>query len=847
MLPSLTGAFIVGLALGSFFPFFPVSTSLLLLLMLFGTVALERCYDIQPRLVTGWVGVLLVGMLVWFVMGERSTVHGRFDDRRVETAREIIARIVSPVQQGPDRLTLIVEPEPRSTEEVLPERIRLTWRSPDRLVFQRDRIRFHAKLRNPNGSMNPSGFDYAAYTERQGIEAVATVSGADSVVLVQSGLDDRWWWWLSLVDRWRGRIRLAAVQSFSQPSLGIYLGTVLGDRSYLEQDLRDQFMVTGTVHLLSISGSHLGFVAILVFFVTRGILLRLPAIWLLNTSRFQTPSRIAACLTVIPVTAYAFIAGAELATVRSLLMILLALMARWLGYEHRVAHAVALAAMIILLHDPQAMYDISFQLSFVSVFAIARLFNFPGNMPEKPHLEHGYIVTGLRWGKEAMLLSGAVTVVTMPLIAFYFNQIQWLGVFTNVLAVPVMGFLLVPMGLMAGIWPVLSGDLSIPMAEILQEMIQAFSIGLGWAALIPGGEWHVASPSVPVMAMFYLLLGLLWWREGCKPLRYTAAIGVGLILFWWCWSPRLGIDGKHFRITFLDVGQGDSAVVELPDGKVILIDGGATFERFDMGRGVVGPYLWNRGIRTLDHVIATHPQMDHVGGLTWVVKHFDIREFWGIDERREEAFYRRLARALDERGLIERTAKEGVEILAPGSCRLLVLSPPAGDRRAVPTDAPRKDGHALNNRSIVARLACGKFSMMFPADVEHETLARLLGETTVAPADVLKVPHHGALSSLDLDWIAALDPKAAVVSVGRYNSYGHPAPEVVRAYVARGVRLYRTDRDGGILLTGSEDGLFTMQGTRELQLRRTVFPACVWDCEQANWAKLWKQWLVRTW
>jgi competence protein ComEC len=846
MLPSLTGAFIVGLGLGSFLPYFPIGISSLLLMTILGSVAIERHCDLQPRRVTGWVGFLLAGTLAWSVMEARSTVHGQFDDRRVKTAREITARIVSPVQQGPDRLTLIVAPDTTSTEEALPERIRLTWRSPDRLVFHRDRIRFHAKLRDPNGSMNPGGFDYAAYAERQGIGAVATVSGAESVVLVESGLDDRWWW-LSLVDRWRGKIRLAAVQSLSQPSLGIYLGTVLGDRSYLEQDLRDQFMVTGTVHLLSISGSHLGLVAVLFFFVTRGVLLRLPSNWLLNASRFQTPSRFAACLTVIPVTAYAFIAGAELATIRSLLMVHLALMARWLGYEHRVAHAVALAAMVILLHDPQAIYDISFQLSFVSVFAIATWFAFLDDKPGEQHEGDGCIVTGLRWGKEAMILSGVVTLVTLPLIAFYFNQIQWLGLFTNLLAVPVMGFLLVPMGLMAGIWPVLSGELTIPMAEFLQMVIHAFSFGLGWTALIPGGEWHVASPSIPVMAVFYLLLGLLRWSGRWKRLRYTAGIAVGLIIVWWCWSPRLGVDGERFRITFLDVGQGDSTVVELPDGQVILIDGGATFERFDMGRGVVGPYLWNRGIRSLDHVIATHPQLDHVGGLTWVVKHFDIRQFWGIGERREEVFYRRLAQALAQRGLMERNAKQGDEILASGPCRLLVLSPPAIDRLAAPTEAPRNDGHGLNNRSVVARLVCGRFSVMFPADVEHETLARLLGKTAGAPADVLKVPHHGALSSLDLNWIAALDPKAAVVSVGRYNSYGHPAPEVVHAYETRGVRLYRTDRDGGIWLTGSLNGPFAMRGTRELQVRRTIPPACLWTCEKASWVKLWEQWLTRTW
>ena len=101
-----------------------------------------------------------------------------------------------------------------------------------------------------------------------------------------------------------------------------------------------------------------------------------------------------------------------------------------------------------------------------------------------------------------------------------------------------------------------------------------------------------------------------------------AGVGLLLLISWWIWSPRLLLDGDRFRVTFLDVAQGDSAVIELPDGEVVLIDGGATYERFDMGRGVVAPYLWNRGIRTIDHVVATHPQLDHVGGLAYVLRHF---------------------------------------------------------------------------------------------------------------------------------------------------------------------------------------------------------------------------------
>lgn len=182
--------------------------------------------------------------------------------------------------------------------------------------------------------------------------------------------------------------------------MGLYLGIIIGDRGYLDPDLRDQFMATGTVHLLSISGSHLGLVALLIFAVVRGVTLWLPANWLLALSRRITPTRLAAVSTFLPVLGYACLAGAELATMRSLLMMTVGLSAIWLGQERRLFHALSAAALAILLHDPQALFDISFQLSFVSVIAIAGWLSWPTategeELPDEP----SFLRTCARWGE----------------------------------------------------------------------------------------------------------------------------------------------------------------------------------------------------------------------------------------------------------------------------------------------------------------------------------------------------------------------------------------------------------------------------------------------------------------
>lgn len=843
MLPALTAALIAGLVLGSVVSYFPLSISCFLTLLAIAASlhGHSRTDPVFRRRMTCLFAALLTGMVYWSMMVEGTTYTSRISGQG-EQAREISGRIVAPVQQGPDRSTLVVEPD---IEEVggVPARIRVTWRGPDRLVFYGDRVRFFAKLRPPHGTLNPGGFDYGAYLERHGIGAVASVAGEGGVALVESGSIHGWWGVGNRFDRWRANIRAAAVRSLTQPELGIFLGIVLGDRGYLDDDLRDQFMATGTVHLLSISGSHLGLVALLILVSVRRVLLWLPSDWLLRLSRRATPTRLAAMATVPPVIWYACLAGAELATVRSLVMVLVALLARWLAYDHKIFHALAFAALLIVFHDPQTVYDISFQLSFLSVLAIAWWLTWAES--DEPAVEVGRtpIRVGLRWGREAVVMSAVVTAATFPLVAFYFNQFPWLGVVTNLVAVPLMGFVLVPIGLVSAIGHLLGGGTELPFAAILQRLMEVFVDGLQWTAGVPFADWHVAAPSGPTILVFYGCMVVLIWKIRSLPMRRAACLVMAMLMLWWAWSPRLPWMGDGFRVMFLDVAQGDSAVLELPGGEVVLIDGGASFERFDMGRAIVGPYLWNRGIRTIDHVIATHPQLDHVGGLAWVLRHFSVGQYWGTGVVREEAFYRRLEQALAAQGLSERRARTGEELPFSEGCRILIENPPES---APPSSMHhgRKQGQSLNNDSVVARLNCNGHSVLFAADVEQGALSRMqMGHQE--PVEVLKVPHHGALSSLNREWITSLRPRHAVISVGRYNPYGHPSAAVLTAYRSQGIPILRTDRDGGIWITGSSNEAALVVRTAKANRIQPVTSSFSWDAEEANWKRLWDQWSQR--
>ncbi len=834
MFPSFSVAFLLGLLCGSQIPYFPLTLTAVVVILVVGMSALERTKLLDAQRAVLLCLYVLLGVLYWSVAvfsPSTSRVSMQSPDTMTGT---FIGRVVAPVQQSAARQTLAVEIDdaPRSSG-----RIRLVWRDPGTMVHHGDRIQFSGTIHRPRASLNPKGFDYASYLAHQGIEFTGTVSGVDAVKVLEHGEQSAYWIFWSHIDQWRARIRSGASHTLNQPALGMFLGMIIGERGYLEQELQEWFFLTGTIHLLSISGSHLGLVAVMAFWSVKRVLLLLPHLLLLTLSRVMTPSRVAIVLTWPVVVLYAFLAGAELATIRSLVMVTLGMAAFWLGYERHLWHAMAAALLVIMLHDPRAIFDISFQLSFLSTCVMVYMVLHLNAWEKKDaHLLEALKWPMVRYGLYALLMSGAITLVTLPIVAFYFNQFPWLGIVTNVVAVPLTGFILVPLGLFTAAWTVAIGGDSLILGTIVERLFDWMAQGLRWCAGFPWGEWHVAAPSVLALGVCYL--GLLVTITAIAP-RSIRMVGAGLsilLISWWLISPRSIGDGDRWRVTFLDVGQGDSAVLELPDGQTVLIDGGTRYERFDMGRGVVGPFLWNHGIRRLDHVIGTHPQLDHIGGLMWVFRHFPVGQYWGSGIDRPETFVQELKTVLLEQHIEERRTVRGQNLLEPGPCQLQVTNPPEGS--LVPRAWQVQSGSWLNNQSIVVRLQCGIHSILFAADIETEGLSRL-GPEGRKPVTVLKVPHHGANSSYDGEWLRDIHPTYAVVSVGRANPYGHPAESVLQGYRNRHILLYRTDVDGAVWVTGRlSTSELTVHRMQEVIAQPVDLSNCPWRCEQENWQRM---------
>ncbi|GJL65578.1 MAG: DNA internalization-related competence protein ComEC/Rec2 [Nitrospirales bacterium] len=790
----------------------------------------------------------IAGMVWWVVM---ASFHGKANlPQWIEVGSlQVVGEVVGPVRRAPDRLVMMIEvdqivqrDEIRTTSGLL----RLTWRDPDHSIHQGDYLEVVARLREPYGTRNPGGFHFGEYLQRKGVHAVATVSGSGHVRVrhvTESGIFS--WFW-QRIDQWREEVHHAAVQTLREPALGLFLGMIIGEQSFIPPEVRDVFMATGTVHIISISGSHLGLIAFLIFFVVKGAVLRLPIDWLEWLSLRLTATRLAVLITIPVVSFYTLLAGAEIATVRSWVMILLFLLAVWTGREKPLLPALGIAAILALVANPEAIYDISFQLSYSAVLAIAFVIQMNRRQAviDQDVREQSSGLMERLWQRtrQAWWMTLAVTLATLPLVAYYFNQIAWLGLISNLVVVPFVGFLVIPLGLASVVWVLMTGTSTLPLGFLHQAIADSLVKIVSVFAQIPGAEWHVASPSIVMILLFYSLLISIVLSTQVTKLQVSCGVGVFAILCWWAWSPRMTIDQHTMRVTFLDVGQGDATVIELPDGTTILIDGGPAYTRLNMGQAVIGPYLWDQGIRRIDHVIATHPQWDHVGGLPWVLKSFDVGQYWSNGIAREQAFYQRLQERIQEVGLKERVVIENdQEIARAGPCTFKAIKPWLKIGDTSEALGSFVSGSALNNHSIITRLDCGQHSFLLTADAEKAALSKLNHLSDVHTARVVKVPHHGAKSSLYQEWIDQLEAEVAVVSAGQHNRYGHPHPAVVNAYRENGIPLYRTDQDGAVWVTANLDSSkLTVHTAEERRLQPIHIDEDILANEWKNWQRLWR-------
>ncbi len=654
-----------------------------------------------------------------------------------------------------------------------------------------DRLRLLCRLHRPHGFRNPGVFSYERHLALERIHVVGFLSDDKMWVKVGEGFKNPI---LLKIESWRDHIRDFLEKEATLPSSSIFQALVLGEQGNIPEEVRESFITTGIAHLLAISGDHLGIVALLSFSLF---------LWVMKRSEFLLLSlsvkKWAAALTIPCLLLYTFIAGGGISVIRATIMVITFFLSIVFDRERHLLHTLALAAFLILLFSPPSLFDVSFQLSFLAVLSI--LYLVP-RIYRDLRREEMNIPPEISWKQKIwkyVKLSFIVTVVailgTAPFVALHFNRVSLIGFLANLFIVPWVGFLIVPITLIASIFSFFFYPFASLLITVDQFLATILFKVVAFFASIPFASIYIPTPTALEIILYYLLL-FLWvhLRKG-KKIKYLF-VGICILLAcdlaYWNLKDRFR---KDLTLTFIDVGHGDSILVEFPKGKRMLIDGGGLHEdRFDVGKNVIAPFLWKKKIQKIDTLVLTHPDPDHLKGLNFIASQFKIGRFWDNGLRGDSEFYLELEKTLQRRKIDRFPLNENINSQMINGVEISFLNPPAGSAGPVRHRNPAY----LNNQSLVMRLRFKNIILLLTGDVEKEAEERMVRKGYPLGAHILKVPHHGSSSSSSLIFLEKVKPDHAIISVGERTIGRLPHPEVIERYKRLGSKIFRTDKHGAI-------------------------------------------------
>ncbi|MBF0164753.1 MAG: DNA internalization-related competence protein ComEC/Rec2 [Magnetococcales bacterium] len=633
-------------------------------------------------------------------------------------------------------------------------------------VHPGDRIRLTARFHPMNGARNPGAFDYRNYLLENTIVATGSTTGA----IEKIGATDTWFW-----NRQRQRIAAWIGATLPESQRGLTEALLVGKRGHLDSALQNALYASGTFHLVAISGLHLTLIGGTTFYVVR-LLLTL----IVPFSRRWDLKPVAALVSLVPITVYAYLAGWTVSTQRAFIMTGLFLIAVALRRQHQSWRILTFAAILVLSWQPSQLLNAGFQLSFLCVVVILALM---AHLPSR------------NWREKllfALASTVAIELVTAPVTMQAFHRLSPYGLLANFLMIPWVGELSTPLGLIAMVVQPVWGWLGDGLLQLTGWSMAIYRGLIEQVVTWPGAEVRGAGPLLPGAALYVAALIVAVAIRDAGPWAWRRLLFVGVALLGLQW-PRSTIPDQALRMTVLDVGQALAVLIKMPEGGWSLFDAGGTVNpRFDIGEATISTALWHHGVERLERVVLSHPQRDHMAGMARVIRNFPVGSLWtGLWSEKDEAveMFQELMATATRRG-VPVVRFQGAAALREGAGMIRMLPP---------MDATSKA--SLNDRSQAMEIRHGDHAFLLTGDMEAREESWLISRRALGPVSVLIVPHHGSRTSSTPNFVQTTRPEHAVISVGATNPWGFPKPEVVRRWEAVGARIWRTDRQGAVSFT----------------------------------------------
>jgi competence protein ComEC len=629
-----------------------------------------------------------------------------------------------------------------------------------------DVLKIKGTIDRPSSKKNFGEFDYEQYLARKKIFACTNIwQGKDIQKIGEEKINLLKNISLSI----KNKIENTFEKLLPSPYNFILLGMILGEKTSIPPQIKEFFIDSGVMHILAVSGLHVGIIAFALFFFL---------------NMLKIPKKLRSIIIILILILYASITGFRPPVVRATIMFSLLVVGKLINRSKSTYISLFLAAFLILLINPLVLYDAGFLLSFTVTFFIIYL------SPVFQELFSNMVT----WIKNPLSISIAAWLGIFPLSAYFFNKVSLISILSNIFIIP-----LASIAVILGFVTFFVGLISIPIATLIANINYYILVLIAFLtkqlSSIPFSFINIAQPSIFMIFLYYMMIFFIieiFYRKiiAAKIKVKSTIIVLAAVLIIIIVQVFYPLD--NLKVNFINVGEGDCILIQAPKKYNILIDGGGTPQSsFDIGDNIVIPYLRRKGINKINLLILTHPHLDHLEGLLPILRELKVDMVLDSGFICDVPKYKEFLKIIKEKNIPYHQTKSGDNYIFSKNMEMLVLNPPYTSNI--------DNGSDFNNDSIVVKLYYKNANFMFTGDIERDAEKRLLSWGNILKTDILKVAHHGSSTSTTLQFLNKVDPIIAVISVGK-NHFGHPAPKVIQRLKEKNVKIYRTDKNGTVII-----------------------------------------------
>ena len=670
----------------------------------------------------------------------------------------------------------------------------LTAKKKNSNIKYADKISFEGEYIKPEIQRNYKGFDYSLYLKSQGI--YGTIKANNIKVIKENNLN----FFSVLSNIIKNKIIENTNKLFTERTKGIFLGILIGYDELIAEDVKENFSKSSLSHLLAVSGAH-------VTYVVLGITLMLKS---LRVSKEK--GKIVICILLI---FYLYIINFTPSVTRAVIMNIIAIMQIVLHKKQDIATTISFSSLLIIIINPYKILNIGFILSYIGTIGIIifadKFENFRDNNIKTKSIK---MIKGMCY------VTISAWILIFPIIMYYFNTISLTFIVSNLIAGIIIGPITI-MGLSIIVLSFINIRVSYIIVKIYKYLLIILLRSTELMSKIPISNIYVKTPNIFMILIYYLIiitifiitiirksnriylnkrldLFIIKLKNKIQNNIFKILISILLILIIIFIFYRIP---KKLKINFVDVGQGDCTLITTPMNKKILIDSGGS-ETYDVGKNTLLPYLLDRGVTTIDYIIISHFDTDHCKGFEFVMNNLKVKNVVISKQPESSTNYKEFLKIAKKRKINIIYVNKGKKLHIEKNLYIYILWP---DSNAFISENP------LNNNSIVCKLVYKKFSCVFTGDVEKIAEEKILKEyenSNILKSTMLKVAHHGSKTSSIESILNKINPKIALIGVGKNNKFGHPNDEVIERLNNLSTKIYRTDKMGEITIIVSPKGKY---------------------------------------